>query len=330
MGDTTAMLRGALRRGDGEMTPSRSGSAPGRRVRRWAATLRELTAAARGHRPGAEAARIAYFGFLSFFPAILLVLAVTGIVGGERVSERFVAGLRDALPGAASASLERFVEGVRRTPRPGLLSAGAVLLLWSSSNAFSALTLALNASFGEGPRRSWWRRRALSLLVMAVCAAGLAVGSAAQVAGPGVLRALGLGGISSFWGVLRGPLVFTVLTAATFLLYRFLPNVSAHRSRWTLLLGATAGMALWMTATLLFRLSLHSFTRLGTVYGVMSGVIAIQIWIYLAALGVLLGAEVAAALERGFGRGDGPAREAPRPSETHEHSEPPRLQKENP
>jgi membrane protein len=311
------------------MTPPPFAAALSRRVREWAAALRDITAEARGHRLGAEAARIAYFGFLSFFPAILLVLAVTGIVGGERVFDRFVAGLQDTLPGVASASLERFVEGVRQTPRPGLLSAGAVLLLWSASNAVSALTLALNASFGGGPRRSWWRRRALSILVTAVCAAGFAVGSAAQVAGPGILREIGLGGLSSFWGVLRGPLVFTVLTAATFLLYRYLPNVSAHRSRWPLLLGATAGMALWMTATLLFRLFLHSFSRLGTVYGVMSGVIAIQIWIYLAALGVLLGAEVAAALERRFGRGDGPAREAPRPSEIHEHPEPPRLQKEN-
>jgi len=312
------------------MTPSCSGTTQGHRVRRWAATLRELTADARGHRLGAEAARIAYFGFLSFFPAILLVLAVTGIVGGERVFDRFVAGLRDALPGVASASLERFVEGVRRTPRPGLLSAGAVLLLWSASNAVSALTIALNASLSGEPRRSWWRRRALSIVVTAVCAAGFAAGSAAQVAGPGVLRELGLGGISSFWGVLRGPLVFTVLTAATFLLYRFLPNAGAPRSRWPLLFGAAAGMALWMTATLLFRLSLHSFSHSGAVYGVMSGVIAIQIWIYLAALGVLLGAEVAAALERRFGRGDGPAREAPRPPETHEHPEPPGLQKENP
>lgn len=312
------------------MTPSSFAAALAHRVPAWAAALRDITAEARGHRLGAEAARIAYYGVLSFFPAILLVLAVTGIVGGERVFDRFVAGLRDTLPGVASASLERFVEGVRRTPRPGLLSAGAVLLLWSASNAVSALTLALNATFGGVPRRSWWRRRALSLLVTAGCAAGFAIGSAAQVAGPGVLRELGLGGLSSVWSVLRGPLVFAVLTAATVLLYRFLPNVSARRSRGTLLLGATAGVALWMTATLLFRLSLHSFARSGTVYGVMSGVIAIQIWIYLAALGVLLGAEVAAALERGFGRADGPAREAPRPSETHDDSEPPRFQKENP
>lgn len=312
------------------MTPPLSETALARRVRAWAAALRDLTDDARKHRLGAEAARIAYYGFLSFFPAILLVLAVTGMVGGDRAFDGFVAGLHDALPGVASASLERFVAGVRQTPRPGLLSAGAVLLLWSASNAVSALTLALNASIGGKPRRSWWKRRALSLLVMAVCALGLAVGSAAQVAGPDVLREIGLGGLSSWWGVLRGPVVFTVLTAATYLLYAFLPNVSAPRSRWTLLLGAAAGMGLWMTATILFRLSLHAFARAGSVYGVMSGVVALQVWIYLTALGVLLGAEIAAALERRFGNGARPSRDALRLFNPHVYTEPPRLRKENP
>jgi membrane protein len=270
-------------------------------VRRWVVALRDATAPARAHRLGAEAARIAYYGFLSFFPAILLVFAVSGVVGGERAFDRFLVWLRDALPGVASATLERFVAGVRQRPRPGLLSAGAVLLLWSSSNAFGALTLVLTTIFGKRSPRSWWRRRALSLLVMAAGVAGLAVGSAALVAGPEVLREFGLVGLSSFWGVLRGPAVFTVLTAVTYLLYAVLPDVNVPRSRWKLLAGAAAGMALWMAATLLFRLALHTSGRSGSVYGVMGGVIALQIWLYLTALAVLLGAEVAAALGRRFG-----------------------------
>ncbi len=271
-------------------------------VRRWAVALRGVTAEARSHRLGAEAARIAYYGFLSFFPAILLLFAVSGMAGGERAFDRFVAWLHDALPGVASVSLERFVAGMRQRPRPGLLSAGAVLLLWSSSNAFGALTLSLSAILGERSPRSWLRRRALSLVVMVAGVAGLAVGSAALVAGPEVLRAFGLDGLSSFWGVLRGPAVFTVLTAVTYLLYAVLPDATVPRSRWSLLAGAAAGVGLWMAATLLFRLSLHASGRSGSVYGVMSGVIALQIWLYLTALAALLGAEVAAGLKRRFGQ----------------------------
>ncbi|HYN44263.1 MAG TPA: YhjD/YihY/BrkB family envelope integrity protein [Thermoanaerobaculia bacterium] len=122
-----------------------------RPVRRWAAALRDVKAEARAHRLGAEVARIAYYGFLSFFPAILLLFAASGMAGGERAFDRFVVWLHDALPGVASVSLERFVGGVRQRPRPGLLSAGAVLLLWSSSNAFGALTLVLGTIFGVPP-----------------------------------------------------------------------------------------------------------------------------------------------------------------------------------
>lgn len=66
-------------------------------------------------------------GFLSLFPAILLVLAVTGMVGGDRAFDRFVALLHAALPEVASGWLQRLVAGVRRTPHPGLLSAGVAL-----------------------------------------------------------------------------------------------------------------------------------------------------------------------------------------------------------
>ena len=161
----------------------------------------------------------------------------------------------------------------------------------------------LNATFGAVQPRSWWRRRALILLVVAVGAPGLAFGFAAQVAGPDLLREFGLGRLSAAWGVLRGPAVFTVLTAATYLLYAVLPNVSVPRSRWTLLAGAASGTALWMAATLLFRWSLRALARYGSVYGVMSGVVALQVWLYLTALGVLLGTEVAAALERRLAHG---------------------------
>ena len=271
-------------------------------MRRWAAELRDLSAEARSHRLGAEAARIAYYGFLSFFPAILLVLAVTGSVGGDRAFDRFVVWLHAALPGVASESLHRFIGGVRQTPRPGLLSAGAVLLLWSASGAFGTLTLVLDATFGSGRPRPWWKRHALTLLVVAVGAAGVAFGLAAQVAGPELLSEVGLGRFSAAWNLLRGPAVFTVLTVVLYLLYAVLPNVSRPRPRWTLLVGAAAGTALWLAATFLFRLSLRALARYGSVYGVMSGVVALQVWLYLTALGVLLGAEIAAALERRMGR----------------------------
>jgi len=257
--------------------------------------LKALASAAWRHRLGGEAACIAYYAFLTFFPAVLVALAVTGVVGGDRAFERFVAALRAALPGVASATLEQFVKDVMRGPRPGLLSAGAAVFFWAALNTFSVLTLALNAVFGADQPRNWWRRRALGGLVVAVGIVGLGVGAAVQVVGPEVVRVFRL---SWFWGFLRGPAAFTMLTVASALLYRFLPNTSGPRSRRALLAGAAAGTALGMIATLLFRLSLRTLGGSDSLYGIMSGVIALEVWLYLTAFAFLLGAEIAAMLER--------------------------------
>jgi membrane protein len=89
-----------------------------------------------------------------------------------------------------------------------------------------------------------------------------------------------------------------VLTAAVYLVYRVLPNVSRPLPWRPVLAGAMAGTAIWLTATFLFRLTLGLLGSAGNVYGAATGTIAFQVWLYLTAFGLLLGAEVAAALER--------------------------------
>ncbi|MFQ5349916.1 MAG: YhjD/YihY/BrkB family envelope integrity protein, partial [Thermoanaerobaculia bacterium] len=65
-----------------------------------------------------------------------------------------------------------------------------------------------------------------------------------------------------------------------------------------LLGGAAVATAMWAVCTLVFRLYLSSFGRLDLVYGVLGGVVALLIWLYLAAMSILFGGEVAAGLER--------------------------------
>jgi membrane protein len=259
--------------------------------------LREVVARASEHRIGGEAAHVAYFGFLALLSTVPLLLALAATLGEQRASDGFVALLADALPGVAAASLERFVGNVRAT-RPALISVGAVVLLWSASNAVSALTLALNVTFGAPRPRAWWRRRLLVLLVAAAGTALLAIGSVIEVVGPAVLRELGLVRLSLAWRPLRSLVAFAILTGAVHLLYRVLPNLDRPRPWRPLLAGAMAGTAIWMAATLVFRLTLGLVGGAGNFYGTATGAIAIQVWVFITAFGLLIGAEVAAALER--------------------------------
>lgn len=57
-------------------------------------------------RVAAESARIAFYFFLSFFPFILALFAITGMVGGEGAFEWIMGAFAAALPRQTSRFLE--------------------------------------------------------------------------------------------------------------------------------------------------------------------------------------------------------------------------------
>src|SRR5687768_9292450 len=73
---------------------------------------------------------MAYFFFLSVFPALLIVFALTGFVGGDTVFARITTIVRTLTPPDASAFLHRFIAELASERRPGMLSLGALVLFW--------------------------------------------------------------------------------------------------------------------------------------------------------------------------------------------------------
>ena len=55
---------------------------------------------------------------------------------------------------------------------------------------------------------------------------------------------------------------------------------------------------MWIGATLLFRLFLSYTSRFTAIYGLVGGIAAFLIWLYLTAMCVLVGGEIAAVMER--------------------------------
>ncbi len=247
------------------------------------------------HRIGAESARIAYYLFLSVFPFLLALFAVTGFLGREPAFNWIMQQLLAAVPPQAAAALEDSVRQVTHVRRPGTLSLALLLTVWSASHAVAALSDGLNAAFRVRRRRRWWRKRMVGLAVIAAGCLAVLIGALTVLAGPELGRLLGLPQLGS---LVRWPVVIGVVVGMTWLVYYLLPNRDLSHGRWHLLGGATVGTLLWAVFTLLFRLYLSSFGRLDVVYGVLGGVVVLMVWFYFVALSVLLGGEVAAALER--------------------------------
>ncbi len=238
-----------------------------------------------------ESAKTAYYLFLSLFPIVLVVFALTGMLGGHAAFEVLAARLEQAAPPQAAHYLEQFIRDVTDSRRPDLLSIGILLALWTGSNIFVALTEGLNRMFNVREDRRWWKRRVMAVGLLLAAMVLLVGGALILLAGGRIGAALGLG---TAWGVLRYPLVFVMLTALMSLAYRFLPNRARPAALPAILIGAAIGTALWLLATTAFHLYISHFANYSRTYGFVAAAIVLLLWLFITAFSILFGGEVAA------------------------------------
>ena len=242
-----------------------------------------------------EAASIAFYFFLSFFPLILSLFALTGLIGREAAFDWIMNELLVALPQEASEWIGEFVRQVTSSRSASALSIGLVLSFWTASNIFAVLADGLNKAYQAKRRHQWWKRRALALGLLLVLAVAMIVLAVSVLAGPAIAKLLQ---VENPFGSLTWPLTLLLAVSMMWLTYYWLPNHDQSRSKRWILLGALVGTSMWVAATLLFRLFLSYTPRFSAIYGLVGGIAAFLIWLFLTALCILVGGEVAAAMER--------------------------------
>lgn len=264
-------------------------------MRDFLETVKVILREARDDGITGEAAKAAYYFFLSFFPGILALFAFTGILGGDETFQWIMSRLHAALPGEAAEYLGQFVREVTGDNRPGMLSLGILLTLWAASHVFVVLADGLNRMYDLEEDRKWWLRRLIAIGALIVSLIALSAGTAALLLGPELIAFLDLGG---FWRALRWPVAFVALTVMMWLVYYLLPNRDQKRALRPTFVGALVGTSLWVVGTLGFRIYVANFANYDRSYGFVGGIIVLLLWLYLTALVILFGGEVAATLEQ--------------------------------
>ena len=247
-----------------------------------------------------QAAKVAYYFFLSLPPAVMALFGLTGFFGGRQTGDWLTQRLTGSLPSEASALVTGFVRDVVHGSAPGPLSIGLLLALWAGSNVFTALEDTLNTAFGITAHRSFVKKKAVAVGMLAGCAVLFLAGSAVLVGGGGIADALGLGRTGqAVWAVLQWPLGFGLITATFWLIYYVLPNKDQRGCRMTLLRASAVAAVLFVVASVAFRLYMANFGSYSATYGLLGTVIVLLLWMYVTSLVILLGGEVASEMERG-------------------------------
>src|SRR5713226_10617756 len=93
------------------------------------------------------AAQLAYYFFLSLFPALLIVVALTGLFPSNLL-DRILSWFGSFTPPEVLEIVAGQIQQIRQSGHTGLLTFGILGALWSSSSAMSAIVDTLNRAYG--------------------------------------------------------------------------------------------------------------------------------------------------------------------------------------
>jgi len=230
------------------------------------------------------AASVAYYGFVSLLPALLLILVVASTVAGDAFAEQLVALTQEFLTPAGEDAIAGAIADA--PGRGGATVVGVGVLAWSTLKVFRALDTAFLSIYGQIETSSFVGelKDATAVLV------GIGIGVSVMVAAGTVLAALPLGPASQVVSILALPVVLTV---AFLPMYRQFPNPPIPvREAAPGALFAGFGWMLLQAGFQVYAANAGQFEA----YGVIGGILLLVTWLYFAAIIVILGAVINAVL----------------------------------
>ncbi|CAM5498093.1 YihY/virulence factor BrkB family protein OS=Streptomyces alboniger OX=132473 GN=CP975_10950 PE=4 SV=1 [Streptomyces alboniger] len=250
-----------------------------------------------------RAAALTYYGVLSLFPAMLVLVSVLGVIG-KSATDSVLDNLSELAPGAVRDLLS---DAVRQLEGSGSTSgfvaiAGLVLAVSSASGYVAAFIRASNTVYDLPEGRPVWKltplRIALTLALMVLIAASALIvvftGPLAERAGD----AIGLGDEAvTAWSIAKWPVLLILVILMIALLFWRAPNVHGPGFRW-LSPGSVLAVLLWLIASGGFALYVAGFASYNKTYGALAGVVIFLVWLWLSNLAILLGLEFDAELAR--------------------------------
>lgn len=245
------------------------------------------------------AASIAFRVLFSLFPLAIVVAAVFGLTSaafGFRPDVIDAIVTQVPLTDDGQRRLRDLLEQTAGVEAVGII--GLAGLVWAASGMMSAVRTALNLAWDVEDRRPWLIGKLVDVLFVfgaaLVVIVSVALGFSVRVAQELVRSAGIVGAVATALVGSVAPFVLAFLVA--FVTYRFVPATSPRSLH---VLGPALFVAAVFTlAQVLFAAYLETFGRYSALYGSFGVVIAFMLFVYLASLAFLLGAELAASTPR--------------------------------
>lgn len=261
------------------------------------------------HRGSVLAGGLAFFGLLSLVPAILSLGAIVALLFDPASFAAQLEALLADRPEAA-AVLDPIVAQLGTLSDTTLTTIGLTglvsiaLSLYAASRFLYVGRQVLDVAFELDPQPPNMLSRAIAIAITLVAQLAIAFGLVALTVVPRILDALGIGTVYSVTAeYLQLPvlavIVYLILTASM----RF--GTNARRVVGWLNVGAPIGTLIILGGTLGLGWYLSVSSTYSQIVAILGGVVALEIWLYVLGLGIVVSAEIEG-LRNGFRRRDRP------------------------
>lgn len=245
-----------------------------------------------------HAGNLAYLSLLTLFPFLILLVTITASLISPDTAQRVLAGAADVLPpDVAALVMVPLGEALQMRASGGLITFGVIVTLWTITGFIETVRAIIRDAYGVNDAGPFWRYRLLGLAAVFMAVLLILGAFAAQVVLTGVEEALvrivpGNGTRPQLGGLYLPATLFAGLWAMYWLLT---PARFRRRPVWP---AALVTMLAWVGSTIALPRVLGMVASYTLTYGSLAGVIIALLYFYVIGLGVVLGANLNAALAK--------------------------------
>ncbi|MDT0643866.1 YihY/virulence factor BrkB family protein [Zunongwangia sp. F363] len=240
-------------------------------------------------------AGVAFYAFLAVFPAIVALISIYGLAVDPQQIQGQLAELSSMMPEQAYEILQAQVESFLSTPGEALgwgTAIGIIFSLWSANKGTKSLFTGVDIAYGTEKPRGFIKENALTLLFTFGAVVLIILSMAFIVAFPAFVDHLRLPGpIRTLIGWGRWLLLALTVVFFLALVYRYAPPHHTPAFKWVVP-GAILSTLLWLIASWGFSYYVSNFGSYGEVYGSISAIVVLLMWLYLTSFIILIGAEL--------------------------------------
>lgn len=243
------------------------------------------------HHVARDSAALTYYLLFALFPLLIFLSNLVGMMSLD--INQFLAWLHPLMPQEALEIIEQYLIYVSRDSSRQLLWFSLIFSIYFPYRAASALMGSVRKAYGAQPPTHFWRYQ-FKLLLYTLCLIVIIVLSIAlSVVGGRVLNFVSgyislSDGFIELWSRLRFAVLGFFVFFAIALMYALAQESRTMNRIWP---GAAASLVMWLALSFLFSFYVENIARYSVIYGTLGAVIVLLLWLYLAAMMLIMGAE---------------------------------------